>query len=81
MKKISLIIFLIIGIIFSSYSQIDKDNQLKQASSTSITWFNNLNSGLYLESWEDLSLELKGKFNSNLPKVYNWYKSYFKKNK
>lgn len=65
MKRIALIIFLIIGIIFNSYSQINKDNQLKQASSTAVIWFNNVNSGLYLESWEDLSLELKRKFNSN----------------
>ncbi len=65
MKKISLIIFLIIGTIFTSYSQINKDNQLKNASSTAVIWFNNVNSGLYLEAWEILSLELKGKFNSN----------------
>ena len=65
MKKIVLIITLIAGTIFTSFSQINKDNQLKNASSAAVIWFNNINSGQYPEAWEDLSLELKGKFDSN----------------
>jgi len=35
----------------------------------------------YKKLYDYFGWKPKGKFNSNLPKVYNWYKSYFKKNK
>ena len=35
----------------------------------------------YKKLYDYFGWKPKGKFNSNLPKVYNWYKSYFRKNK
>lgn len=64
MKKIALVTSLIFGTIFTSFSQINKDNQLKQASESVLIWTNNLKTGKYQEVYSGLSPENKAIYDS-----------------
>ena len=64
MKKTSLIIFLIIGTIFTSYSQINKDKQLGEASKAVSVWTNNLKTGKYHDVYSGLSPDNKAIYDS-----------------
>jgi len=63
MKKIFIILF---TLLFTNtiQSQISTEHQLKQANKAAVTWFNNLNSENYPESYADLSYEIKNRFDS-----------------
>jgi len=63
MKKIFIILF---TLLFTNtiQSQISTEHQLKQANKAAASWFNNLNSENYPESYADLSYEIKNRFDS-----------------
>ena len=63
MNKIFIILF---TLLFTNTikSQISIEHQLKQANKAAASWFNNLNSENYPESYADLSYEIKNRFDS-----------------
>ena len=63
MKKI-LILLITFSSINLSYSQINTDYYLKDASKSVESWLSNLNAADFSDCWKDLSVEVQSKFDS-----------------
>ena len=62
MKKFIILISIITYYTINSFSQINTEYHLQQASLKTTTWFNNINTNNFEDAFNELSFELQSKF-------------------